>query len=399
MPLFSHRQRNDPSPQRMESAYALLDRVDDPVFERVRTLVEEWFAHYPEVEEKRNLRGRLVSGDDRHFVSAFWELYLHEVYMQLGFDVEEVEPAVPGSTKRPDFLLRRGMTRFYLEAVTLGETGEEIKKSRLLDAIEQSLNKVESDDFFLLFGVETYGEDSPSARRLRPALEKWLASLDWDDVRRAHDADPFSNLPEKPWQEGDWVFSFRALPKSVELRGRPDVRPVGMGPIRARYVDDRDAIVHVSNRKAKRYGQLDLPFVLAVNVNRITGDQRDFNAALFGQEAIRPVSPNSDEWEPVRRPNGLWFGPRGFRNGQVTAVLGALRLHAWTVARDQPQLWVHPDASSPGDDLGPWDRYEVDREAAELIRHAGTFAPTDTLRLPGVEHFESRDEWPGAPFQ
>jgi hypothetical protein len=99
----------------MESAYAFFDRVDDPVVERVRTLLEEWFQHYPEVEEKRNVRGRLVSGDDGHFVSALWELYLHEVYTQLGFDVEEIEPAVPGSTNRPDFLLRRGPTRFYLE--------------------------------------------------------------------------------------------------------------------------------------------------------------------------------------------------------------------------------------------------------------------------------------------
>jgi hypothetical protein len=122
-----------------ESAYAFFDRVDDPVCERVRTLLEEWFQHYPEVEEKRNVRGRLVSRDDGHFVSAFWELYLHEAYTQLGFDVEEIEPVVPGSTNRPDFLLRRGPTRFYLEAVTLGEAGEEIKKSRLLGAIEDSL--------------------------------------------------------------------------------------------------------------------------------------------------------------------------------------------------------------------------------------------------------------------
>jgi hypothetical protein len=172
-----------------------------------------------------------------------------------------------------------------------------------------------------------------------------------------------------------------------------------MGPIRALYPDDRSAIVDVSKRKAKRYGELDLPFVLAVNVVRITTSQREFNEALFGGEAIRLASPDSEESEPVRRPNGLWYGPQGFRNGQVTAVLASLRLHAWNVAREQPQLWVHPDAPSPADDFGPWERYEVDRETAELIRSPGTFSPTDTFRLPGVEQFESPDEWPGRPFQ
>jgi hypothetical protein len=87
--IFSDKVRTDPSrSRRAETTFPFLDRVDDPVFARVRKLIEEWFAAYPSDgsdKQGAELRGRFTSGSDQDFASAFWELYLHETYRRAGY--------------------------------------------------------------------------------------------------------------------------------------------------------------------------------------------------------------------------------------------------------------------------------------------------------------------------
>src|SRR4051794_9273503 len=102
MPVFESRLRDDPAPSRSgESTFSFLDRIDDAAFDRVRRLVNSWFDRFPSVSQDE-LRGRLTSGNDVDFNSAFWELYPHEAYGRLGYSVE-THPPLPDASTHPDF--------------------------------------------------------------------------------------------------------------------------------------------------------------------------------------------------------------------------------------------------------------------------------------------------------
>src|SRR5690348_8959618 len=88
-PLFPDQTRSDRLPiYSTESDYDFLQRVDDPVFARVRDLLNEWFEHFARSQEDqavKDLRNRLRAKGEGQFKSAFWELYLHELFGRLGF--------------------------------------------------------------------------------------------------------------------------------------------------------------------------------------------------------------------------------------------------------------------------------------------------------------------------
>jgi hypothetical protein len=93
----------DPRPARAgETTLQFLKRVDDPVFERVRNVFNAWihrFADLQATEATNDPLGRFRSKQDLQFYAAFWELYLHEVHVRLGFEVE-VHPESSRSTRR-----------------------------------------------------------------------------------------------------------------------------------------------------------------------------------------------------------------------------------------------------------------------------------------------------------
>ena len=106
--LFSVRERTDPRPSREgETRFEFLDRVAGPFWDRLRSLLEGWFAEYP-ATESLDLAQRFRSDDDQHD-AAWWELYLHRVLTATGHRLTP-HPEVPNTTKRPDFLVEEAGT-------------------------------------------------------------------------------------------------------------------------------------------------------------------------------------------------------------------------------------------------------------------------------------------------
>jgi hypothetical protein len=396
MPVFEPRFRDDPEPLRSgESTFSLLDRVDDAAIDRVRRLVNSWFDRFPS-DSRDELRGRLTSGNDVDFNGAFWELYLHEAYSRLGYSVD-THPPLPDAPTHPDFLIEGNGVSLYLEATVVGEARSEVAESKRIARIEESLNRIHSPDFSIFLGVDNYGRASPSMRNVRPRIEAWLETLDWNDVRQKLEADPFFELPSLEYEQGDWEFIFRAYPKPQDQRGRADIRTVGAGPMRSGYLDDASAIRAGIGRKVGRYGRPDRPLVVAIAVDRAFADAEDVNYALFGTPAVRVVS--DDRVESVRLPNGVWIGESGVRNTRLSALLVGYRIYPWSVATAQPQVWIRPNYPRPGDTLGAWTRFEVDMAEDKLRRHDGTFDPIKTLDLPGLLDLATPESWPGKPFE
>jgi hypothetical protein len=110
MRLFDETQRTDSSlGKRTETLFRGLNRVARPEFDAVRSLLESWFERFSDAGKKQ-LRGDFRATEPRQSLGAFWELYVHEIHRRLGYELER-DPELADTSRRPDFLARRGDKR------------------------------------------------------------------------------------------------------------------------------------------------------------------------------------------------------------------------------------------------------------------------------------------------
>jgi hypothetical protein len=109
--------------------------------------------------------------------------------------------------------------------------------------------------------------------------------------------------------------------------------------------------------KARRYGTLNLPYVIAVNaLTEFRIDTDDVMDALFGKEHLLiPRDPSSQACFRVERaPDGLWMGPDGPRYTRVSCVIMAT-IDAWKIPTASICLYHNP-----------WARYVYDSPLTNL---------------------------------
>jgi hypothetical protein len=378
----------DGPPKHSEPRYQYLNRSGRLDIGRIRVTLEQWYARYPE-EHQRDLLGRFRSDDDAHHVAAFFELYLHELLIRLDCRVVLHPELSGGVSTRPDFLVERlDGERFYLEAaLATDESTEEASKRRMINVVYDTLNRMESPNFFI--GVEPVGSptSSPPGREIRSFLERELAKLNPDDVAQLIEKGGYRAAPEWRFEAAGWRAKFFPIPKSPDARGKPGVRPLGMWFHGVHQITTWQAIRDSVLAKAGRYGELDLPYVVAVDVFAEHQDRIQVMEALFGQEqiVIRWSGGIPGKAEPARAPNGVWTSETGPRNTRVSAVLiGENVLPSRAAA---PTLCLYHN---------PW--------AKRAYRGALTRLPQ---AVPVVDHMEWRDglhtadalglpkDWPG----
>lgn len=74
--------------------------------------------------------------------------------------------------------------------------------------------------------------------------------------------------------------------------------------------------------KATKYGELDLPYIVAINViDEFESDDSDIDIsnALFGEEQFTVIFRGNEliDQRPWRKSNGAWYGPEGAQNRRV----------------------------------------------------------------------------------
>ncbi len=306
----------------------------------IRQTLEDWFSRYP-AAHRPELRAQFRSDNHQHR-SAHFELVLHELLLRLGVAVE-VHPAIPGTNRRPDFLVTSpNGTRCYLEAVlatnqTREEAAAEARKNQVYDAI----NQLNSPDFFV--GIDPIGspETPPSGQHIRAFLTERLAGLNPNDIAALLDqpnVPGFEALPHWRYEHDGWTIDFFPLPKSESLRGQTGVRPIGLEFSGVQLLRTKETIRNAVQQKAGRYGELAFPYIVAVNVLSDFVDRTDEVEALFGDE----------QWpgEP-RVANGVWRGITGPQNTRVSGVAVFERLEQSNLPRVVSCLYHNPWAARP----------------------------------------------------
>lgn len=379
MPLFdADIVRGDNRPKReAESLFTYYNTTGRPAYITIRNVLEEWFNRYP-AEGQQDLSARFRSTIDSQHRSAFFELYLHEVLLRLGFAVE-IHPEI-GRPTHTDFLVtRNGERQFYLEATLALPANNEVAEQRRIQQVYDTINRMEIPEFFLHVRERGAPQNNVPGARLRRELEEWLRALNLEQIRRDFVAGGFDAIPSFAWSYDGWEVIIQPIPRN-EIRDDVPVRPVGVvmgagGPVTV----DED-IRRAIEIKAKKYGDLDLPFVIAVNVIPDFCRQHSVIEALLGHELIdfaaNPPRPAG------RALDGAWSGTRGPRNRRNSAALIFSQLAPESAHENEPWFVHHPWATNPlGRDRLPFSQFYPNHDTGNL-QLAGGRSPGSFLALP-----------------
>jgi|SRR5690348_3839753 len=340
--LFGDRERTDSGPGKHgENTYQFLDRSARANVAVVRELLERWFSEYP-APGQVDLRNRLKTD----FHAAFWELFLHAYFSANGFTVQ-LHPAVSGSSKRPDFFVKKGDCEFLLEAtVTRDESVEDEGQRRVRNLLYDAINTIESPNFFLTLEEFSIAPGKqPAARGLKAFLRRELPKHDPDVV--TSNLDPVAGGPVLEYRDGRLSVRISLMPRSPKARGNPEIRPIGIYPVQTHWGSGDEALRESVNAKATRYGKLDRPFVVGVNYIGAWGvDSHAVLNALFGTEQLTATLGQPTPTLSRKR-DGVFVGPAGPWNTRVAGVIVGSNLFPWSLPSASFDLYHHPWAAKP----------------------------------------------------
>lgn len=368
--MFEEPAAPDSAPRRrVESEIEWLERSDTSSAVRSRRLLREWISTLAS-DDADELSARLASGDDSQFHGAFLELYLHETFRRAGWGMNR-HPVLPHTLRRPDFLVHSPLESTLVEATTVGPpptAGADHRLSRLLDTVDN----LDSTNFFLDVTVELVGPQDPPAAPLIELLVGWLAALDPDELD--HDS-----LPRVAFSQDGWNIEFAAWPKPPTSRGTSGHRAIGaQSDAEGIQVVDDIHLRRVLTAKSTRYGRPITPYVIAVNDHPWSQGSSEHRVdALFRTPAMIIRGPLTGQW--TRSGDGFWRRGSTWRHRRVSAVLLLSHLSPANATDAVPELWLNPKADLPTQlRLPHWATHRV-----EDVDGLGTLRVDPPLKAPG----------------
>jgi len=380
--VFEGWQRTDTRHMRhSESARWHLDRRAGAPWQRIRDLYDAWFANVDQSSSNEKGRSALLdklhSQRDDSFAAGFWELYLHESFIRLGYQVQ-LEPDIPGSAKHPDFLVRSPDGSFYVEAaVVIADrfAGTRRRRAKMFDY----LNEHPHPNFLIWIDFRREGKQPVPLRKLVRDITQWLDSLDPDAPE---------SLPKLvDWVHDDWVIELTPMAKKPHARGeyRQHGELIGVYPMESGLSDVADRMRHKLASKATRYGRLDRPYLVALATNSVSSvGEEEVARALLGPEQWRIPTSSDVATEVIRARDGLLMSRSGPRHARVSGFILVSNVAATHLPLAKPEVWLNPWAPEDRRFTGvlPWAHVEVDPETGILTRGEDSFDPLAFFGLP-----------------
>ncbi len=357
-----------------EPRWQFLNRSSRIDFEYVRDTLEKWFENYDADREKRfKLAKAFRSDKDKEHLSAFFELYLYQLFIAQGFSME-IEPEY-ASRRRPDFLLTspRG-DKILLEATGVYPDryfGAAKKQEQIV--IDYLNDNLESPDFFLHIKILQSPQDNPPCKTIKRVLERKLQQLDYnlvmqDSLEKVNQG--LKRFPSHVWKHHTWTIEFVFIPKQGGARGKSGVRPIGSWDYSAEVGNTVSYIRSAIDSKSSHYGEINTPYILAINVFDYCIDETTLSA-LIGDERVI-VDFETKQCHPSRIPNGSWYGPNGYQKKRMSAACLFTRLRPETMHISDPVLWHHPYPTHQlNDDLFALNQQIVDMNTSSYKLHTG----------------------------
>ena len=305
---------------------------------KVRDTLERWFYNYPE-EEKKELKSRFK----KDFVSSFYELFLYELFCKLGYNIN-IHPDLASSPKKPDFLISKNNLEFYVEAkVVKSKTMEQEAFERKRNELYDNLNKLNTKDFLLNIEHLCFlTQKQPSTKRMIKYIEEELKRIDPDILSEELEKNGIENFPKIEYKNRDVHIIVSPIPVSLSAR-EEKVLPIGIYPAEAFWGGGEESLKNSIEKKAKRYGKLDKPFIICLNSLDIrTSGKIDVDNAIWGTLALSwSTNPESKDEKWIRQLDGVFCDEKGARLKNLTGVLVS-KVYPHNVPVANYWLYEHP---------------------------------------------------------
>ncbi|TKT92644.1 hypothetical protein [Dyadobacter frigoris] len=279
MELFDRKDRENLNyAKNRHSTYRFYDGSAKEEFVRVRERMNDWFSYYPSDHQ-----GQLKSDFKAQFDSAYFELFIHELFLKQGFNMKP-HVSLDASTKTPDFLAVKEGLEIYIEAkVATDLTEAEVALRNRQDILLDSINEIPCKDFWLSINRLEF----KTSRNPKTATIKAHIRDSFQDLR--DELKGFEGSQNNPDFIRDYFYSddcldleYALYPSTVE----PEPLIVSQPPVAFWGGSDESIRKAVSN-KARRYGLLDKPFIICINaISYKYTTARDAFNAIFGNHWV-----------------------------------------------------------------------------------------------------------------
>lgn len=275
MELFNAKERtNAEYALHQHDSYEFYDNSAKNEFIVVREMLNDWFSRYPD-----NHKWSLKRDFQSDFDSAFFELFIHELFFKQGFLLTP-HPTVPDSTNHPDFLAKKGDIEIYLEAkVAFDESKEEKALKTKHNIIYDAINQVSCPGY----GINIESIDFLSKNQAKLGSIKSFFQKNIDENAAIYALPKRYNYQDKldrflTYEDKDICISVSLHPTHIKLT-RPIISYLGGTFMGGSDGSLKDAI----KTKATHYGIPDKPYIICINSLSIkhTSTEDVYNA-LFG---------------------------------------------------------------------------------------------------------------------
>ncbi|KYG83896.1 hypothetical protein AWN68_01440 [Roseivirga echinicomitans] len=319
MELFEQKKRTYTGPSNHnENPYGYYDRSARKDISVIRETLNEWFRKYPN-DEKLELRNSFK----KKFDDCFYELFLHQLFTKLGFDIQ-VHPDLPNTSKKPDFLLKKGDLELYAEAkIVKNKSHQQEAIERKINEFYDNISKLDSKGFLLIIDTLILkSNNQPSTKRLIKRIEEEIEKLDPDLVTEEISTKGFESTPIIEIENEDILLRIKPIPVVKSARDKKK-RPIGMYPMESFWGGGEDSLKESISMKAKRYGKLDKPFIVCVNTLDVkTSGTHDIENAIWGSSAISwSTNPDNKDEKWIRKRDGVFLGEKEPKLKSLSGVL------------------------------------------------------------------------------
>jgi hypothetical protein len=362
-----------------ESQFAFVNRSAKPLFSKTRDLVQEWFDEVStKGYDKKDIRARFRSNDEKSHVGALFELYCHGLLRHQGFDIELHQSGDGTTTRLPDFSVSRaGEQLFYLESTLAADTLMDDASRKRIEEFLERVNSLESLNYGLIVDYDGGPENQISSRKAKHFLRGKISQLE----QHAEAAGSWPSEEGITWVYEDQDFEIRFSPmlRDIADRGKPGLPLLRMGSSGGT-VQPEKTLYSSIKRKATAYGDLTSPYVVAIDTADDFAGDHDVLDALFGPyryQACRDMSGHDRRTiAKVRDPKGgaAFLDPQGNpENTRVSGVLVAYNVKTTRLAvSETPVLWHNPWAKNPlASELWQGPQVMIDPETFETTGRPG----------------------------
>lgn len=271
----------------------------------IRDILEDWFFEYPN-SEKTELKIRFK----KDFDSAFFELFLFEMFRKLGYKIT-IHPRLINSTKRPDFLISKNGSQSYVEAkICYDKTETEMAFERRQNEFYDKLSKVRIKGFLLrIEELNFITEKQPRVKELISKIENEVVNLDPIKITANMEKYGFDGCPRIDFKNKDFNIIIQPMPLVESQKDKISENPIGMYPFESFWGGGEESLRQSILKKANRYGKFEIPYLICLNaLGKKTSGKIDIENVIWGSlQYTFSTNPENRDGKMTRNRDGIFY--------------------------------------------------------------------------------------------